>query len=110
MNFLLAARRESATTTWKKGRLFAPPRRSRITTIWKDSATAKRRGLYGRNQRFGKLSCGQHRLSRERHRVPFLPAISPTVRRLRALCAVCAPSPPLLEEKRHLFRIALTFY
>src|SRR5689334_10380232 len=42
MNFLLAARRESATTTWKNGRLFAPPRCSLITTIWKDSANREK--------------------------------------------------------------------
>src|SRR5215510_3876745 len=43
MNLPLAARRESATTTWKNGRLFAPPRRSRITTIWKLRAREKAR-------------------------------------------------------------------
>src|SRR6266446_3441071 len=36
MKLLLAALRESATTTLKKGRFLAPPRERRITTMIKD--------------------------------------------------------------------------
>src|SRR6266498_2710471 len=36
MKLLLAALRESATTTLKKGRLLAPPRERRITTMMND--------------------------------------------------------------------------
>src|SRR5438128_2443481 len=59
MKLLLAALRESATTTLKKGRFSAPPRERRITTMIKDRVEKAviLRELRGGGKRKAGLAC-----------------------------------------------------